>query len=140
MERPERTTVEVVNDHLRCRATGAIEDDLTRNYDDEVLVICGGTARRGHGAARELERELHASAGQPAFEYVHRIAEGNIAYLVWRSRWAGVHVHDGTETYICRDGRIVSHTLYYSLTAKRSADAPAGSGWRADRDADARRW
>jgi len=140
MARPDRTTLEVVHDHLRCRATGAVEEDLARNYDEEVVVVSGATARRGHGAARELARELQPSAGQPTFEYIHRIVEGNIAYLVWRSRWAGVHVHDGTETYICRDGRIVTHTLHYSLTAKQAPDATRPSQWRADRDADARRW
>lgn len=136
----DRPTLEVLSDHLRCRAMGAVEEDLARNYDEEVVVVVGGAARRGHDAVRDLARELHASEGQPTFEYLHRVVEGDIAYVVWRTKWAGVYVHDGTETYICRGGRIVSHTVYYSLTADSASGSSPVRGWRALRDADAGRW
>ena len=52
VRRQDRTTTEVILDHLDCRRRNALDDDLARNYAGEVTVISRRGASAGPSAVR----------------------------------------------------------------------------------------
>jgi hypothetical protein len=48
----ERSTAEVLDDHLRCRQVDDIEQDIARNYSPGVLVMTTIGLKKGHDAVR----------------------------------------------------------------------------------------
>ena len=61
-----RTTEQVFEDHLECRARGALDDDLARNYAEDVVLLCEVGVRNGlEGIRWSAERLRKQVPGQP---------------------------------------------------------------------------
>ena len=61
-----RSGAEVLDDHLRESQTGSIEDDLARNYAEDVVILTGRGIYRGHrrppGAGKTSRERYRVSA------------------------------------------------------------------------------
>jgi hypothetical protein len=53
-----RSASEVFEDHLRCRAEGKLEEDLQRNYSQDVVSLCEFGTLRGYDARRQSADRL----------------------------------------------------------------------------------
>ena len=69
-ERTARGTHEVFEDHLRLRLENRLEDDLARNYAEDVILLTVNSNACGHDAIRMSARRLANQLPEPKFELV----------------------------------------------------------------------
>ena len=110
-----RTTREVFEDHLARRDRGEVEQDIAKNYADDVVLIINGQVRRGHDAIRRCAQSLRDDTDGADFIYRAKVVDGEIAYLEWGIDCDGVCIEDGVDTFIIRDGKIVAKTVHYTV-------------------------
>lgn len=118
----QRTAREVLDDHLRQSKDGSLEDDLARNYAEDVVLLTGRGVYRGHDGVRELTRLLREQLPDAEFEYRTTLVEGEVAYLAWGARADGASVDDGADSYVIRNGRIVAQTIHYVVRRDSAPD------------------
>lgn len=110
-----RSAAEVFESHLQLRDAQDLEADIRTNYaPDVVLMTCTGVFR-GHDGVRASAAELNRYFPDGKFEYVRRMVEGDIAFLVWTGRSPVGEVKDGADSFVIRDGRIVAQTIHYTV-------------------------
>ena len=112
----KRSTQQVVDDHLRLAMEGELEQDLARNYAQDVVVLSNWGVEHGHDGARRLAQLLQAQLPDSTFAYRLRMVERDVAMLQWTAESAAASVHDGVDSFVVRDGRITAQTIWYSLT------------------------
>jgi SnoaL-like domain len=111
-----RTTSEVIEDHLRRRSEGDLDRDLTANYANEVVLLSYEGVHRGHDGVRKLAGILDSYVRAAGYNYDDVVVEGDYALLRWSAEGDGVVVHDGVDSFVIRDGRIVVQTIHYSTS------------------------
>src|SRR5437763_8470955 len=109
----DRSTREVFEDHLRCRRQGAVEEDIARNYAEDVVLLTSLGLYRGQDGVRHLARLLLEQLPCFAYEYRTQLVEGEVAFLEWGAHCPTATVEDGADSYWIRDGRIVVQTINY---------------------------
>lgn len=114
-----RSTREVFEDHLRLRSQGRVEDDLARNYAENVTLLCEFGPMTGRRAVRKSARRLGLQLPEAEFEFPTKAVEGEYAFLVWTARSRDFEVEHGADSFVIRDGRIVMQTIFYRLSRGR---------------------
>lgn len=114
-----RPTEDVLSDHLRSRQAGDLEGDLARNYDPRVVLLSAEGVHRGHDGVRTLAGVLHSYVPAGRYDYGQILCEGDVGLLQWTAESDEVEVHDGADSYVVRDGRIVAQTIHYSTRGDR---------------------
>lgn len=110
----ERTTNEVLEDHLRRRANGDLEGDLEHNYAPDIVLLCKEGVFQGIEAVRESAAILGMQIPNSRFEYVSCQTHGEYGFLEWRAESDKVRIDDGADSYVIRDGRIQMQTIHYT--------------------------
>jgi len=110
----KRSTAEVLEDHLRCRMDGKVEEDIERNYAEDVVVMTAKGMKKGHRAVRSFASMLkeHVPSG---YEFPIKLIEGPFAFIEWRAREQGRSVEDGADSFVIENGKIVFQSIHYSL-------------------------
>ena len=113
----ERSPQEVFEDHLRISYEGSVEQDMARNYAEDVVLLTGRGIYRGHEGLKELARQLQNELPECTFEYRTILVEGEVAFLEWTGRSASTsaRVDDGADSFLIRDGQIVAQTIHYTV-------------------------
>lgn len=114
-----RSPAEVFADHLRESRMGSLDDDLARNYAEDLIVLTGRGVYRGHEGLRQLVRLLGQELPNATFEYRTRLVEGEMAFLEWTARAEGAWVEDGADSFLIRNGRILAQTIHYTVKKSR---------------------
>jgi hypothetical protein len=114
-EMRNRSAETVLQDHLRESQLGSVEDDLERNYAEDVVLLTGRGVYRGHDGVRELNRMLMEELPEARFEYRTRLVHGEMGFLEWAARADGARVDDGADSYLIRGGKIVAQTIHYTV-------------------------
>lgn len=116
----KRSAKEVFSDHLLLAREGAVAEDFSRNYADNVVVMTGWGVYHGEAGIRELADMLERELPEPEFQYTTELVEGDVAFLEWtgKSATAGTKVTDGADTFVIVDGRIAVQTIHYTVTEK----------------------
>lgn len=110
----DRTSLEVLEDHLDCRMKGDVEADIARNYAEDVVMLTAASKRIGHDAVREFSRMLQRHV--PAdYEIPRKEVEGRFAYIEWRAREGSRRVEDGADGFVIENGKIVCQTIHYTV-------------------------
>jgi hypothetical protein len=113
----ERTVEEVLNDHLSQRERGDLEEDLRRNYHEDVVILSPTGSRSGHDGVRESAKLLYkALRDQNDFEYSSIVCDDRVALLEWSARGDEMDISDGVDTFLIEDGSIRVQTIRYSVT------------------------
>ena len=115
----QRSTQEVLDDHLATSLNESVDDDLGRNYAPEVVVVSNWGVKRGHDGVQEMARLLRSQLPDCTFTYRARLIEDGIGLLEWTADSAAGSVRDGVNSYVTRDGLIRAQTIHNTL-------APAG--------------
>ncbi len=111
-----REPEEVFDNHLHQGQHGTVEEDLSRNYPAEVVVLTGGGVYRGHDGVRELAARLRQELPDASFTYTAWVVDGEVALLEWAaSTPSGVRVQDGVDSFVIRGGRIQAQTIHYTV-------------------------
>lgn len=110
-----RTTQDVFDDHLRLRRNYELEQDLQRNYAEDVVLICDFGVIRGHSAIRESARRLGLQLPHAQFRFTVKQIADEFAFLVWEATSDEDGVKNGVDSFVIRDGKIVMQTIHYTL-------------------------
>ena len=78
-----RTTREVIEDHLRRRATGDLDGDLHKNYDPDVIVLHPDGEARGHEGIRHLAERFSRYQIGGSLRCHRLLTSGEIGVLEW---------------------------------------------------------
>jgi SnoaL-like protein len=129
----------VLDDHLNIAqrwGKGAdiervVQDDLDRNVVEDIVVLTNRGTFHGHDGVMELAQMLGEELPEhESFEYTHTSVEGRIAFLEWAYEDAATRVHDGADSYLIEDGKIVAQTIHYTVERNRRragfANLPSG--------------
>jgi SnoaL-like domain len=121
-----RSTRDVLEDHLRLRRRGAgkVEEDITRNYAEDVVLLTGFGVFRGHDGVRRSAQILHEQLPCARYQYLTRLVDGEMAFLEWAARCPTARVEDGADSYLIRDGRIVAQTIHYTVRRLQQPEGP----------------
>ena len=104
-------TETVVRNHVRVFLENRGVDAILEDYHDEARVHGEDRLYRGKGEIREFFNGFLASLPPGAFErFALRSlrAEGDLAFLTWS---VGREIALGVDTFVVRDGRILSQTF-----------------------------
>lgn len=110
-----RAPAEVLDDHLRESQHGTVEDDLARNYAEDLVVLTASGVFKGHDGLRQLAQRLREELPDAVFEYKNLLVEGELGFLQWSAHGGGAEVEDGADSYLIRNGRIVGQTIHYTV-------------------------
>jgi ketosteroid isomerase-like protein len=104
-------TESVVRNHLQAFVQQKGVDALLRDYDEDARFVSEIKTYHGKGEIRHFFEAFLASLPPGAISHFSLRtlrAEGEIAYITWS---VGDLVPLGTDTFIVRDGKIVSQTF-----------------------------
>ena len=110
-----RSAAEVFDDHLRLRQEGDLDNDLARNYAEDVVLLTGFGVFRGHDGVRSAAARLRRQVPGSRYAYRVRLVEGELAFLEWGAISDRTRVEDGADSYLIRDGRIRAQTIHYTV-------------------------
>jgi hypothetical protein len=111
-----RSTREVLQNHLHRRATGDVEGDIATNYHPDVILLHPDGDLRGHDGVRRLARQLCRYSNDGSFRCQRLIVAGKVGILEWSGLGGRTDTLtlEGTESFIVRDGLIVAQTMHFS--------------------------
>ncbi len=111
-----RTTRDVIESHLGFRSAGDLEGDLAHNYHDDVVLLSWGEGvNHGKDGVRRLAGILGTYVRSAQFSYDEVLAAEEFGLLRWHAAAAHAIVHDGTDSFVVRDGLIVAQTIAYAV-------------------------
>lgn len=113
-----RSTEEVLDDHLRESVSGRVDDDLARNYAEDIVFLTSFGVFHGHGGVRQAAELLNRQLPNARFTYRVRRTAADVALLVWDAESDRSSVEDGVDSYVIRDGRIAVQTIHYNVKEK----------------------
>ena len=113
------STKEVVDNHLKCFGEGDIKGILSDYAPGAVLFTPDGPLR-GVDAIRTLFQVMIEEFGKPGamFSMKQQFVEGDYAYILWTAESADNVYEVGTDTFVVRDGKIVTQSFTGKITPK----------------------
>ena len=113
------STKEVIDKHLKCFGEGNLKGILSDYAPGAVLFTPDGPLR-GVDAMRPLFQALIAEFGKPGavFRMKQQSVEGEYAYILWTAETADNVYEVGTDTFVVRDGKIVTQSFTGKITPK----------------------
>jgi hypothetical protein len=113
--RTSRSAEEVFQDHLRLRLENKLEEDLERNYAEDVVLLTVNSNARGHDAIRMSAGRLKEQLPDARFEFVSKQVNGRFALLIWRAISDRFDAMEGADSFAIEDGMIQLQTIHYRL-------------------------
>lgn len=84
------------------------------NYAPDVVLLSAEGVNHGHDGVRRLAEVLRSYVEPGTYHYRDLLVEGEVGLLQWTARDEKVRIHDGADSYLVRDGRIIAQTIHYS--------------------------
>jgi hypothetical protein len=111
-----RGTRDVLDAHLKRRQVGDLDGDIRENYHPDVVLLSAEGVHHGTAELRALAGVLRRYLPHGDYRYRQVLTRGRVGMLVWSGRCADTdtEVHDGVDSYVIQDGRIVAQTIHYS--------------------------
>ncbi|MFD2649133.1 nuclear transport factor 2 family protein [Devosia albogilva] len=110
-----RSPMEVFEDHLGLRLEGNLEEDLRRNYAEDVVLLTVNSNATGHEALRMSAERLSRQLPGAEFSIAAKQVSGPYALLIWSATSPRFQAVEGADTFVIRDGKIVLQTIHYGL-------------------------
>ena len=114
------TTKDVLTHHLDSFGKGDL-DGIMADYTAASRLFTSNGVLRGTGPIRELFVTMFAEFAKPgsSFEMLRQDVDGDSAYIVWKAETADNRYELGTDTFVVKDGKIVTQTFAGKITPKR---------------------
>jgi ketosteroid isomerase-like protein len=114
------STKDVIDNHIRRFGEGNLEGILDDFSPDAVMFTPSGPLK-GKSEIGGLFRKMLAEFGKPgSSETLHTaIFDGDYAYLIWSAETADNYYEFATDTFIVRDGKIVTQSFAAKITPKQ---------------------
>jgi hypothetical protein len=112
------TTQEVLTHHLSC--FGNIDGTMA-DYNAESRFFTPDGLLRGPEAIRRFFVRLFEEFAKPgmSFEMLQQEVDGDTAYIVWKAETADNRFEVATDTFIVRNGKIVTQTFAAKISPKQ---------------------
>lgn len=121
-----RKAREVLNDHLRLRQEGRLDEDLERNYREDVVMLTPSSTYVGIDGIRDCAALLYKAIEDASeYEYHATVCDERMALLEWSATGDDMAITDGVDSYLIEDGRICAQTVRYTVTFKDLSQARA---------------
>jgi len=113
------TTQDVLTHHLACFGKGDL-DGIMADYTPASRVFTPNGVLHGTGAIRQLFVTMFEEFAKPgmSFEMLRQDIDGDTAYIVWKAETADNRYELGTDTFVVKDGKIVTQTFAGKLSPK----------------------
>jgi predicted SnoaL-like aldol condensation-catalyzing enzyme len=113
------TTQNVLTHHLDCFGKGDL-DGIMSDYTAASRLFTPNGVLRGTGAIRELFVRLFSEFSKPgmSFEMLRQDIDGDTAYIVWKAETSDNRYELGTDTFVVKDGKIVTQTFAGKISPK----------------------
>lgn len=115
----QRTTQEVLADHLDLAQHDDIETDIARNFDPDCVLMTTYGTFHGHAGVREAAALLARQMGPGGYRYIRTESHEQLAFLEWTVDNDYVTIPDGADSYWIRDGYICAMTIHYTVMDKQ---------------------
>ena len=114
------TTQHVLTHHLDCFGKGDL-DGIMADYTAASRLFTPNGVLRGTGAIRELFVQLFSEFSKPgmSFEMLRQDIDGDMAYIVWKAETADNRYELATDTFVVKDGKILSQTFAGKISPKQ---------------------
>jgi predicted SnoaL-like aldol condensation-catalyzing enzyme len=114
------TTQKVLTHHLSCLANGDLSGFMV-DYAPESKFFTPDGVIHGSALIRRLFARLFEEFAKPgkSFEMVRQDVDGDTAYIVWRAETADNRYDFASDTFVVRNGKIVTQTFVGKILPKR---------------------
>lgn len=121
MHRPDhRTSRQVLEDHLHRARTWEFEEDLKRNFTEDIVLMTSYGIFRGIEGLREKVQLLADQMPGGVWTYHNIMVEGELGFLEWSGvADNGARVEDGADSYLIQDDKIRAMTIHYTVLPPR---------------------
>jgi len=104
--------------HLHAIGAGDI-DAIMKDYAEEAVLCTPEGMLRGPDQIRPMFEMVVTKVLPPGstVKIVRQIVEGDLAYVVWSAESASYTIPLGTDTFVMREGKIVTQTFAAQLEA-----------------------
>jgi hypothetical protein len=111
-----RSTRDVLECHLALRRKGDLEEDIARNYGDDLVVIAKDGVFHGADGIRTTASILHANLPDAEYDFDLLEVSDKYALLGWSARAAdGTRSSHGADAFVVEDGRIAVQMIHYEV-------------------------
>ncbi|HET7370026.1 MAG TPA: nuclear transport factor 2 family protein [Gammaproteobacteria bacterium] len=114
----ERTTKDVLQDHLALAQQGDVDTDIARNFAPNCVLMTTYGTFHGHAGVREAADLLTHQMGPGGYTYIQQCCHEELAFLEWSADTERASIPDGADSYWIKDGRIRVMTIHYSVHPK----------------------
>ena len=114
------STKDVLDNHLNAFSKGDLAGILS-DYAPEAVMFTRDGSLKGADAMRPLFEALIEEFGKPGarFTLERQSIQGDYAYIVWTAETADNVYELATDTFIVRDGQIVTQTFAAKISPKQ---------------------
>ena len=106
--------------HLEAFGEGDV-DEILKDYTPESVIITPDGSLHGLGEIRPFFEKMTTEIAAPGtyeFEMLKQVIEGEIAYIAWTFESEKVSIPFGSNTFVIRDGKIVTQTFAAQMLPK----------------------
>ena len=120
-----QTTEETLLQHLQAVGDGNI-DAIMADYAEDARIFTVDGPLHGHEEIKPLFESIIADVLPPgsALVIMQQIVEGEIAYILWSADSANYSIPLGTDTFVTRDGKIITQTVAARIIPKAGGEVP----------------
>lgn len=113
------STQEVLDHHLQAFGSGDLAGIL-EDYTNGSIIIAPDGVHRSREEMSGFFSAMFAEFGKPgmSFSMDQMVVDGEIAYIRWSAETADNSYDLGTDTFLIRDGKIVTQTFAAKTTPK----------------------
>jgi ketosteroid isomerase-like protein len=113
------TTEDVLTHHLDRFDNGDLAGTMA-DYTAESRLFTPEGMLRGPEAIRNFFAPLFEEFAKPgaSFEMLRREVDGDTAYIMWKAETADTRFELGTDTFVIRNGKIVTQTFAGKISPK----------------------
>lgn len=126
----DRSTIQVLADHLRLRCAGKIEADLASNFAADAILLCQFAVFRGRDNIRAAAERVGLLLPRTRLVTFASRVERDLAFMEWEEEAGGARILDGADTFVTRAGLIGGQTMSFVLVSSscrpRKADDAVG--------------
>ena len=114
-------TEQVLNHHLYSFNTGDIDAILSDYTDESKMIIAGGPVLTGPTELKPMFEQTFKEFAQPGakLNLISTTIHGDIAVITWSAETPDNTYDFATDTFLIRDGKIVSQVFALKVTPRK---------------------
>jgi ketosteroid isomerase-like protein len=111
---------DLLTHHLRCFGKADIPGIMT-DYATDARIFTPDGIVRGSEAIREFFAKVFEEHVKPGLDFhmIRQEVDGDTAYIVWRAETPVNRIELATDTFIVKDGRIVTQTFAAKISPRQ---------------------